>query len=62
MLPVASVVFPPVIFPTVIFPAIVALSVCAMADVISIGPVAARVMAPARMAMIANIVIFFMTK
>jgi hypothetical protein len=59
-LPLASVVFAPVMFPPVKFPAIVALSVvCATTDVTSADPVVARVVAPARMAMIANIVIVF---
>ena len=57
MPPTASVELLSVAFPAVMFPVVVALSVaCATTDVIIVGPVVARVIPAARMAIIANIV------
>lgn len=62
MPPTASVELLSVTFPAVMFPAMVALSVaCATTDVITVDPVVARVIPPARMAIVANIMISFMS-
>jgi hypothetical protein len=60
MPPTASVELLSVAFPAVIFPVIVALSVaCATTDVIAVVPVVVRVIADAKMAIVANIVNVF---
>jgi hypothetical protein len=59
--PLVPVVLPPVTLPAVIFPDIVALSlvVCASTEPMTLSPDTDRVVAPARMADIANIVVVF---